>query len=107
MSNAAKLTTPGRPFFTVAAWASLLVPLFATVVFLYLNNAQGSSDRWFPPVLFLIYASCFVLGCVSIVGVKSNGAWAILPPALLALPITAVLALVALIFWVLSGLPGP
>jgi len=107
MSKTVNLPDTRKPFFTFAAWGSLLVPLIATVLFLYLNNPQGPSDRWIAPALFTIYASCFVLSCVSLVGIKWNGAWAILPAALLGLPINASLSLLALFFWVLSGLPGP
>jgi hypothetical protein len=57
--------------------------------------------------MFLIYAGSFVFGCVSIVGIKWHSAWAILLPALLALPINTLLAALALLFWTLSGLPGP
>jgi hypothetical protein len=108
MSKTDNLAVAPKPFFTLAAWSSLFVPLIATAVYLYLNNyRQGPSPKWISPVMFLIYTSSFVLGCVGIVGIKWNSAWAILPPALLGLPINTLLATLALIFWLLSGLPGP
>src|SRR5260370_29502616 len=68
-----------------------LPDLIATAVFLYLNNPQGQTDKWIAPVLFLIYAGCFVLGGASIVGIKWNGAWTILPAALIGLPMNTIL----------------
>jgi hypothetical protein len=61
-------------------------------------------------VLGALAAACalsFLAGCVSLWGVKTNGALAILPAALLGILASAVLGVLALIFLGLSGLPGP
>ena len=84
----------------VTYWVVQLVAGVLAFVFGYLGGGPL-------PYAELPQASSFVLGCVGIVGIKWNSAWAILPPALLGLPMNTLLAALALIFWLLSGLPGP
>ena len=95
-----------KPFFTVAAWLSLLVPLLAAGWVYYArtipNPRLSNGDL---VVLTLVFGSSFVAGCVSLWGVRANGALVILPPALLGILVSAGLELLALFFLVISGLP--
>src|SRR5947207_7408908 len=96
-----------QPLFTVAAWVSLIIPLLGFV----LGYAASAAPRGIPvPVLVVLSVAAgvsFVAGCASLAGVRANGAPAILPPALLGLLASALLELLALMFLVLSHLPGP
>ena len=58
-------------------------------------------------VLALVFAVAFAAGCVSLWGVRANGALVILPPALLGILVSAALEVLALFFLLLTGLPGP
>jgi len=58
-------------------------------------------------VLVVVFAVGFAAGCVSLWGVRANGALVILPPALLGILANAALEVLALFFLVLTGLPGP
>jgi hypothetical protein len=57
--------------------------------------------------LAVVFAVSFVAGCGSLWGVKTNGAWVILPPAVFGIFVSAIAEVIALIFVALSGLPGP
>lgn len=100
-----------RPLFTVAAWLSLLVPLLAAAWF-YIDattNQRQGPERDQPPVvlaiLLAIFALSFVVGWVSMFGIPTNGALTILPPALLGIVASFLLALLAAFFLTISGLP--
>jgi hypothetical protein len=95
-----------KPFFTVAAWLSLLVPLLAAGWVNYARTIPNPrlSDAELV-VLALVFGSSFVAGCVSLWGVRANGALVILPPALLGILVSAGLEVLALFFLVISGLP--
>ena len=107
-----------KPFFTVAAWLSLLVPLLAAgwvCIAGLAGLAQTDPDLLNQPkildtkvdlvVLALVFGVSFVVGCVSLWGVRTNGALVILPPALLGILVSAGLEVTALIFLILSDLP--
>jgi hypothetical protein len=109
-----------KPFFTFAAWFSLVAPLLtAGWVFYAAPMPAAPPDRvWSRDemhqhtkavfgVLSLVSAVGFVAGCMSLWGVKANGAIVILPPAILGILISAALEVVALFGLVLTGLPGP
>ena len=91
-----------QPFFTWAAWLSLILPLVAVGVFLAVNNPQAREQRWIFAVFTLVFAGCFFSGCLSLAGVRRNGVWVILPPAVLGILLSAALGLLALCFWMLS-----
>lgn len=112
MDEVANTPRSAKPFFTVAAWLSLLVPLLAAGWAFYLGSTppdpDGPKDRLSHAhlvVLALVFAVSFVAGCVSLWGVRANGALVILPPALLGILVSAVLELLALFFLVISDLP--
>jgi len=114
MDEEASTRRSSKPFFTVAAWLSLLVPLLAAGWAYYLGSAPPSPDaphdrltKAHLVMLALVFALSFVTGCVSLWGVKTNGAWVILPPAVLGMLVSAILEVLALGFLVLSNLPGP
>jgi hypothetical protein len=112
-------TTPRspKPFFTVAAWFSLLGPLLAAGWAYYAASAPPEPDslkhgtvldsKAVLVVLALVFAVGFAAGCVSLWGVRANGALVILPPALLGILVSAALEVLALFFLLLTGLPGP
>ena len=95
-----------KPFFTAAAWLSFVVPLLAAG-WVYSartipNPRLSETDL---VVLALVFGSSFVAGCVSLWGVRTNGARVILPPALLGILVSSVLEVLALFFLVISGMP--
>ena len=100
-----------KPFFTVAAWFSLLVPLLGVGLWYYgmLHGWGFGRDPNFRTAAFaaeaLVFALSFLAGCVSLWGVKANGALVILPPALLGILASAVLEASALISLFFVGLP--
>jgi hypothetical protein len=111
-----------KPIFTFAAWFSLLGPLLAAGWFCYVVPDQRAGLRADPAVgvaelrshdkevlvvLAVVFAVGFAAGCVSLWGVRTNGALVILPPALLGILVSAALEVVALFFLLLTGLPGP
>ena len=103
-----------RPIFRIAAWFSVIVPLLAAGWAYYMGSAPHGPDRPNPHLskadsvgLAVVFAVSLVVGCVSLWGVRTNGAWAILPPALLGILVSVALEVLAIIFVVLSGLPGP
>jgi hypothetical protein len=111
-----------KPIFTFAAWFSLLVPLLAAGWHYYVVTPQEVGLRADPAVgvaelrrhdkanmvvLALVFAVGFAAGCVSLWGVRANGALVILPPALLGILVNAALEVLALFFLFLTGLPGP
>ena len=110
---------PRKPFFTFAGWVSLLVPLLAAGWYCYAAPAQRLTDpadrvekmrtqeKTYLVVLAVVFAVSFAAGCVSLWGVKANGAIVILPPAILGILISLALEVIALFFLVLTGLPGP
>ncbi|MFL5241973.1 MAG: hypothetical protein ACJ8FY_07680 [Gemmataceae bacterium] len=106
-----KSSTP-NPMFTIAAWLSLFVPLLAAAWAFYVasTRAPGRDTGLTKPILIVlavVFGLSFVTGCISLRGVKTNGALVILPPAILGMLISAALELLALIFLALTGLPGP
>ena len=112
-----------KPFFTLAAWFSLLGPMLAAGLYYYAVPAQRGEFIADPElggmvelrrrekvglvVLAVVFAVAFAAGCVSLRGVRTNGALVILPPALLGILVSAVLEVLALFFLALTGLPGP
>jgi hypothetical protein len=96
--------------FTLAAWLSLLVPL-VTAAWFYIdaNQRPPGPDHDRPPIVLAILLAIFVLsfvaGCVSLFGIPRNGALAILPPAVLGIVVSILLALLAAFFLTISGLP--
>jgi hypothetical protein len=106
-----------KPIFIFAAWFSLVVPLVAAGWAYYAASAPpepGSlkhgtvlDSKAVLVALALVFAVGFAAGCVSLWGVKANGALVILPPALLGILVSAALEVLALFFLVLSDLPGP
>lgn len=117
MDQIASTRRSPKPLFTLAAWLSLLVPLLAAGWVYYLGwwaplnpdepNPGFSLTKAHLVVLALVFGVSFVAGCVSLWGVRANGALVILPPALLGILLSAGLEVLALFFLVLSGLPGP
>ena len=105
MSADTKSGTGPRPFYTWAAWLSLIVPLTVAGLYLMLHDPTDREHNWIFPVLLLVFVICCCSGGVSLLGVRTNGAWVILPPALLGMLVSVLLGLLALIFWGLSGLP--
>jgi hypothetical protein len=98
-----------KPFFTVAAWLSLLVPLLAAGWAYYAGSALPPNPRLSKAdlvVLALVFGSSFVASCVSLWGIKANGALVILPPALLGMLASVVLEAFTLFVLALSGLPS-
>jgi hypothetical protein len=111
MDEAGSSPRPRRPFFTIAAWFSLGVPMLGTGVAWVSSQPPVADIKGIPvPILAALavaFGISFVAGCVSLWGVRANGALAILPPALLGILASAVLEVLALGFLVLSNLPGP
>lgn len=114
MDATSSSSRPRRPFFTIAAWFSLIVPLLAVGWACYMTSlppGPGGEDRHLNNAdsvgLAVVFAVSFVAGCVSLWGVKSNGAWVVLLPAVLGILLSAILELIALIFVALSNLGGP
>jgi hypothetical protein len=101
-----RVSHPRKPFFTVAAWFSLLVPWMGVVAGL----AASAAPRGIPVPMLIVLAAVFALsfvgGWVSLWGIKANGALPILPPALLGIVSSAILELLTLIFLGLSNLPS-
>jgi hypothetical protein len=106
MNEAGGNPNPRRPFFTIAAWFSLLVPFVAAGVAVVGSQPPGP-ERSKTPLLVLVgaFGTSFVAGCVSLWGIKANGVWVILPPALLGMLVSAIFEVIALILLGLSGLP--
>jgi hypothetical protein len=103
-----------KPVFTIAAWFSLIVPLLAVGWACYMTSlppGPGGENRHLNKAdsvgLAVVFAVSFVAGCVSLGGVKTNGAWVILAPAVPGILGSAVLAVIALVFVALSNLGGP
>lgn len=122
MDEVASTRRSPKPIFTVTAWFSLLGPLLAAGWYYYAVPAQRAELLADPAVgvaelrrmekvglvvLALVFAVGFAAGCVSLWGVRANGALVILPPALLGILVSAALEVLALFFLVLTGLPGP
>ena len=111
MDEAGSNPRPRRPFFTIAAWFSLVVPVLGAGVAWASSQPPVADVKGIPvPILAALavaFAISFVAGCVSLWGVRANGALVILPPALLGILASAVLEVLALGFLVLSNLPGP
>ena len=109
MDEVAGIRKSPKPIFTVAAWLNLLVPLLAAGWVYY-------TISWATPithlskaelvVLALVFAASFVAGCVSLWGVKANGALVILPPALLGILASVVLEAFTLFALLLSSVPS-
>jgi hypothetical protein len=103
---------PPNPLFTAAAWASLAVPVLGAAAFLLSSggpaepHARGQDAPKFL-ALAALYATSLVAGCVSLAGVRRNGAWVILPPAILGIVASLGMTLLALLVAGLSNLPGP
>jgi hypothetical protein len=114
MDASGNSSSPRRPFFTIAAWFSVIVPLLAVGWACYMASLPpGSSEenrhlnKADSVGLAIVFAVSFVAGCVSLWGVKANGAWVILPPAVLGILVSAVFEGIALVFVALSNLGGP
>jgi hypothetical protein len=111
MDEAARNPRPRRPFFTIAAWFSLVVPVLGTGVAWVSSQPPVADIKGIPvPILAALavaFGISFLAGCVSLWGVRANGALVILPPALLGILVSAALEVLALFFLVLTGLPGP
>ena len=107
MDEVASTRRSPKPFFTVAAWLSLLVPLLAAGWVYYArtipNPRLSKADL---VVLALVFGSSFVAGCVSLWGVKANGALVILPPALLGILASVALEAFTLFALLLSSVPS-
>jgi hypothetical protein len=114
MDEAGNSSRPRRGFFTIAAWFSVVVPLLAVGWAVYVRSLPPPGpDRPNPHLtkadcvgLAVVLAVSFVAGCVSLWGVKTNGAWVILPPAVLGILGSAFLEVIALIFVLLSNWRG-
>ena len=106
MDEATSTRSSPKPFFTVAAWLSLLVPVLAAgwVYFARTipNPRLSTSDL---VVLALMFGCSFVAGFVSLWGSRANGALVILPPALLGMMASVVLEAFTLFTLILSGVP--
>ena len=100
-----------QPFFTIAAWFSVIVPALGGVVAWLTSQPPLADAKGIPvPVLAVLaatFAISFVAGFVSLWGAKTNGAVVILPPALIGMLLSAALELLAITFLILSNLPGP
>jgi hypothetical protein len=117
MDEVASTRRSPKPIFTFAAWFSLLVPLLAAGWAHYAASAGPDPNamqhgtvldsKAVLVVLALVFAAGFAAGCVSLWGVRANGALVILPPALLGILVSAALEVLALFFLLLTGLPGP
>jgi hypothetical protein len=122
MGEVASTRRSPKPIFTVAAWFSLLGPLPAAGCYYYAVPAQRGELLADPTlgvaelrrrekvglvVVAVVFAVGFAAGCASLWGVRANGALVILPPALLGILVSAALELLALLFLLLTGLPGP
>jgi hypothetical protein len=109
MDEVASTRRSPKPFFTVAAWLSLLVPLLAAGwVYYVVALAPPPITRLSKAelvVLALVFAGSFVAGCVSLWGVKANGALVILPPALLGILASVMLEAFTLFVLLLSSVP--
>jgi len=102
--------TSPHPGYTLAAWFSLLAPLIAAAWFYVdANQRPPGPDHDRPPfvlaILLGIFVVSFIAGCVSLFGIPRNGALSILPPAILGIIVSLLLALVAAFFLTISGLP--
>lgn len=98
-----------KPAFTVAAWVSLLVPLLGVAVGM-LSDRPPPAKGIPTPVLAGVAIACgasLIAGVVSLWGVKSNGALVILPAAVPGILLSLAVGLLALLYLVLTGLPGP
>lgn len=115
MEAAENSAGPRKPMFTIAAWFSVIVPFVAAGWAISMANMPPEQPGEKKPHLnkadsvglAVVFAVSLVAGCVSLGGVKANGAWTILPPALLGILVSAGFEVIALIFVALSGLPGP
>jgi hypothetical protein len=98
MDEVASMRSSPKPIFAFAAWFSLLGPLLAAGWFCYVVPAERAGLRADPAVgvaelrthdkarlvaLALVFGVGFAAGCVSLWGVRANGALVILPPGLL------------------------
>lgn len=121
MDEVASTRRSPKPFFTFAAWFSLLSPLLAAGWYYYAEAQRAglvadpavgvaelrSHEKASLVVLALVFAVGFAAGCVSLWGVRAKGALVILLPALLGILVSAALEVLALFFLLLTGLPGP
>ncbi len=105
MDEAGSSPGPRKPFFMFAAWFSLLAPLVAAGWAYSVGTTPHGADRPNPHIsqgdslaLLAVFAVSFVAGCVSLRGIRSNGAWAILPPAVLGMLASAVFGVIALLY---------
>jgi hypothetical protein len=102
-----------KPSFTLLAWLSLIIPLVAAGWGYFRGSAPAQPDvpgglsKADLIVLAFVFAAGLLAGLGSLWGVRTNGAWHILPPALLGILVSAILEGLALIFLILSNLPGP
>jgi len=80
-----------------AAWLSLVVPVVVGV-FRALNDSASHDDTDYL-VLFAVFIGCFAGGMVSLLGTKDGWWWSLLPPALLGMALNILLALLALLFY--------
>jgi hypothetical protein len=105
-----ELRAERKPFYTVAAGLSLVAPLVAVVVFLFLalNNWQERVDGRVLEIPLVVLVACFGLGWASLAGVKANGALSFLLLALTGIIVSAMLGLAVLILLAASRLSlGP
>ena len=114
MDAASDSSRPRRPVFTIAAWFSVIVPLLAVGWACYMTSLprgpggeNGHLSKTDSIELAVVFAVTFVAGCVSLWGVKTNGAWVVLPPAVIGILVSVALGVLALIFVALSELGGP
>jgi hypothetical protein len=111
-----------RRMFTLAAWFSLLAPLAAAGWYAVTVPARGAALEANPgvgvaelrrhetaalAVAAAVFGAGLVAGFGSLWGVRANGPWAILPPAVLGILVSGGLGLLAILGLLLSGLPGP
>lgn len=102
MSGADYKRQSRRPFYTAAAWTGLLLPFLAVAFFFAVDDPHNREQHWLFATLVTVFAFCLLCCMFSLAGVRSNGAWVILPPALLGIVINAILGLLALCVWMLS-----
>jgi len=100
-----------QPIFILVAWFNLLVPVIGAVTVFVAAQPPVRDQHGVPLPVFVTLVVAAVIGLAAGVasfwGVRSNGALAIVPPAILGVLGNVALGLVSGIFLLLSGLPGP
>jgi hypothetical protein len=90
-----------QPLLLLAAWASLVF-LFAAVAVFGVTGDPGSQTV----VYLILLAACalsFLSGSVGLLGIRANGLWLTLPPALIGMGMSLVFALSIMLLWGMKG----